>query len=484
MILMSDDRVAEDEDLKTSERRWTFRSTVAVAAILALAICSAFAIAGTRMADAFDRVRETRAVIAAADGLLTALTDAETGQRGYLLTGDEAYLAPYYSARPLVGRHLDELDRLFRSINRQRALLDRLPALVFRKMTELEETIILRRVGGLAAAIDVVSDGRGAASMAEIRSLLTDLRTGEQQELDTHTADVLTSFRAGGLLAGISVLGLIILTFVYLRAQEQAQRRQLALTDGLKAAKADLERRVEERTAELARANTILSRFLANVSHELRTPLNAIIGYADAIATRMLGPVGHERYVDFARNITFSGRHLLDMINHILDFSKVEAGGLELEALDPVSVAEGCIDMIRPMADEARVELLLDAGDAPQRIIADPLRLRQILLNLLSNAVKFTPEGGQVRLELAAVPVDAGTPWLIRLRVRDDGIGMTPDQVQVALTPFGQVDNAMGRRHAGTGLGLPLTRHLVDLHGGRFDIQSAPGAGTTVEIAL
>ena len=483
---MSDDQVAEDEDLKTSERRWTFRSTVAVAAILALAICSAFAIAGTRMADAFDRVRETRAVIAAADGLLTALTDAETGQRGYLLTGDDAYLAPYYSARPLVGRHLDELDRLFRGIDRQRTALDRLPGLVSRKMTELEETIILRRVGGLTAVIDVVSDGQGAATMAEIRSLLTDLRMGEQQQLDAHTADVLVSFRAGGLLAGISVLGLIILTFVYLRAQEQAQRRQLALTDGLKAAKADLERRVEERTAELARANTILSRFLANVSHELRTPLNAIIGYADAIASRILGPVGHERYVDFARNITFSGRHLLDMINHILDFSKVEAGRLELEleALDPVSVAEGCIDMIRPMADEARVELVLDAGDAPQRIIADPLRLRQILLNLLSNAVKFTPEGGQVRLELAAVPVDAGTPWLIRLRVRDDGIGMTPDQVQVALTPFGQVDNAMGRRHAGTGLGLPLTRHLVELHGGRFDIQSAPGAGTTVEIAL
>merc|ERR1711965_3943 len=117
-------------------------------------------------------------------------------------------------------------------------------------MTELEETIILRRVGGLAAAIDQVREGRGAASMDQIRSLLTDLRTGEQQELDTHTADVLISFRAGGLLAGISVLGLIILTFVYLRAQEQAQRRQLALTDGLKAAKADLERRVEERTAE------------------------------------------------------------------------------------------------------------------------------------------------------------------------------------------------------------------------------------------
>ncbi|WP_372052650.1 CHASE3 domain-containing protein (plasmid) [Tistrella mobilis] len=483
---MSDDRLPQVDIPRTPGRRWTLRSTMAAASLLVVAICTAIGITGTRLADAFDRVADTRAVIAAADGLLAALTDAETGQRGFLLTGDETYLGPYYSARPLIEARIADLDRLTGDSAAQYDILEELSPLVEHKLAELEETIIIRRIGGLPAAIDIVRAGHGIQTMDGIRGGLNRLLAAEQQQLDNHTDDVFTNFRIAMILGGSAAIGLVVLTFAYIRIQDRAHRQQIALTRVLETAKVELERRVEERTEELAQANLIMSRFLANVSHELRTPLNAIIGYADAISSRMLGPLGNDRYAEFAGNIIFSGRHLLDMINQILDFSKVEAGGLELEleALDPVELAEGCIDMLRPMADQNQVELILDPGDAPRRIVADPVRLRQILVNLLSNAVKFTPEGRTVRLELAAVPVDAATPWLIRIRVCDQGIGMTPDQIQVALTPFGQVDNSMARRHAGTGLGLPLARHMIELHNGRFAIESEPGVGTTVEIAL
>ncbi|MFC3228875.1 ATP-binding protein [Marinibaculum pumilum] len=225
-----------------------------------------------------------------------------------------------------------------------------------------------------------------------------------------------------------------------------------------------------------AAASQAKSRFFTGLSHELRTPLNAVIGYAEMLEQEMLGPLGSPRYRDYAGTIADSGRHLLGLINDILDLSRLDAGQLPLqdEVLELSEVASECARIIAPLAEKGGVALEVEAEPDLPRLRADPQRLRQILLNILSNAAKFTPEGGRVRL--SAQLRDGG----IVIQVADTGIGMKPGEMAKALEQFGQIDSPLGRRHAGTGLGLPLTRGLVELHGGTFTLDSTPGQGTTV----
>jgi signal transduction histidine kinase len=259
-------------------------------------------------------------------------------------------------------------------------------------------------------------------------------------------------------------------------------------------ARDQLERRVEERTAELRATNEQLraakekaefadrtkAEFLANMSHELRTPLNAIIGFAEVMGQALMGPLD-AKYRDYASEIHGAGRHLLDIINDILDLSKIEAGRLELreETLELREVVAACRRVVSPRAETAGVTLSFDLRPGLPLVRADELRLKQIVLNVLTNAVKFTPAGGTVSLSAAA---DAAGGVVIA--IRDTGIGMKPEDIAVALEPFRQIDSQLSRRYEGTGLGLPLVKRLSELHGGRLDIESAPGQGTTVSISL
>jgi len=226
-------------------------------------------------------------------------------------------------------------------------------------------------------------------------------------------------------------------------------------------------------------ASRAKSEFLANVSHELRTPLNAIIGFSEVIKSEMFGPVG-DRYRAYSTDIFNSGTHLLGLINEILDLSKLEAGQLELhdELVDIAATVEACLNLIKEPARKAGIQLsvFLDF-DAPF-VRADERRLRQILINLLSNAVKFTPEGGKVRLSTLRVPEG------LAIEVSDTGIGITAIDIPKVLTPFGQVDSKISRKHEGTGLGLPLVKHLAELHGGTLSIESELNVGTTVTVLL
>jgi Amt family ammonium transporter len=259
-------------------------------------------------------------------------------------------------------------------------------------------------------------------------------------------------------------------------------------TAALEHRNAELEREIRSRReieAELVAArdraevaNHSKSQFLAMMSHELRTPLNAIIGFSEILEAETFGPLGQPRYRSYARDIHTSGSHLLELINELLDLSKIEAGRMELSD-DDVELGELVQEVRRLLADRAAeiaVELVADSdGSVPVR--ADRRALKQALINLASNAVKFTPGGGQVVLRVGVAP--DGAPIL---QVQDQGIGMSPAELEQALTAFGQAE--AGRRAGGTGLGLSLTAALAELHGGRMDVDTAPGQGTTVTIRL
>ncbi len=228
-------------------------------------------------------------------------------------------------------------------------------------------------------------------------------------------------------------------------------------------------------------ANRSKSDFLAHMSHELRTPLNAVIGFSEIIFREMFGSVGEKRYIDYARDIHASGTHLLNVIGDILDIAKAESGNAELDEqpVDLGEIAMASVRLIDPRAHSGQIRVDTRIAAGLPKIDADARRLKQVLINLLANAVKFTPPGGRVTVEADLAP-DGGA----RLVVRDTGIGMRPEDIPRALEPFSQVDNALSRRFEGTGLGLPLSRKLVELHGGHLAIESVLDHGTTVTVTL
>ncbi len=228
-------------------------------------------------------------------------------------------------------------------------------------------------------------------------------------------------------------------------------------------------------------ANRAKSDFLAHMSHELRTPLNAVIGFSEIIFREIFGAVGEPRYAEYARDIHASGTHLLNVIGDILDISKAESGSAELdeETVDVAELAAASLRLVEPRATVGKVRVVKRLAPDLPAIRADARRLKQVLLNLLSNAVKFTPPGGHVEFE-ARVGENMG----VQLVVQDTGIGMDPKDIPRALEPFAQVDNALSRRFEGTGLGLPLSRKLVELHGGTLTVTSEIAKGTTVVVQL
>jgi len=228
-------------------------------------------------------------------------------------------------------------------------------------------------------------------------------------------------------------------------------------------------------------ANRAKSRFLANMSHELRTPLNAIIGFAEVIHNQFKGPVGNPQYVEFARSIHESGRHLVGIINDILDLSKVEAGKVELEEdiTTVATVVDQVIVLMRHSIDSAQLGLDVAIEDNLPEILVDARKIDQVMLNLISNAVKFTPAGGRIRIE-GRRSADGG----ISIRVADTGIGIAANELAEVLKPFVQSRDAERRRVQGTGLGLPLADQLVKLHGGTMTLASTHGAGTIVTVQL
>jgi len=248
-------------------------------------------------------------------------------------------------------------------------------------------------------------------------------------------------------------------------------------------------RRSAERSAETAHiamlhaeaANAAKSAFLANMSHELRTPLNAIIGFSEILDRDLEATAVDPKHREYVRDINGSGLHLLRLLNDILDLARIEAGRLDLSVdfIDLQGCVRSAMTMIGPRADRAEVGLKTDLPTPCPGITADETKLRQVLLNLLSNAIKFTPAGGTVTLT-AALDADGG----LAISIADTGIGIAAEDIPRALSPFGQVESALNRKYDGAGLGLPISRALMELHGGRLEIESQVGVGTTVTVTL
>ena len=228
-------------------------------------------------------------------------------------------------------------------------------------------------------------------------------------------------------------------------------------------------------------ANRAKSEFLTNMSHELRTPLNAIIGFSEIIRKEHLGPVGSPKYMEYATDINDSGRHLLTIINDILDLARAESGKLVIreQVFDFDAMVRSVFEQMEPQAAEAELVFTLDHPGAPIHARGDERLLRQVVLNLLSNAIKFTPPGGRV-----SVAIRSGADVGIEFLVADTGVGIPAEDLERVLRPFEQVERALTRSHGGAGLGLSYAVKIVELHGGSLKLESMPGMGTTARFVL
>jgi len=270
-----------------------------------------------------------------------------------------------------------------------------------------------------------------------------------------------------------------------LRRNEEALQQAVGKLEENAAELAELAAKYQAETVRAEGANQAKSEFLANMSHELRTPLNAINGFSEMMAEEMFGPLGDQRYKGYSKDILSSGQHLLALINDILDMSKIEAGKMSLhtEPLAMVDVVEDALRLIRTRADAAGLILLVDAAADTPLVEADYRAVKQVLLNLLSNALKFTPRGGRITIAVDRLPAGEAQERL-KIAVTDTGIGIAEADLARLARPFEQIESQHSKTQQGTGLGLALTKSLVELHGGVLEIRSKPGAGTTVSFTL
>ncbi len=322
---------------------------------------------------------------------------------------------------------------------------------------------------------DMVRDAKGSRVVMTVVPLIND---GNVELLVALANDVTRQMSMFSRLMLFLIGGAVVVALVVMLLSQWSVRRAENLIAKQFEENADLAAKAAIANEE----NQQKSQFLANITHELRTPLNAIIGFSDILKNEFVPAPGQSNHVNYISDIHSAGTHLLSLINDILDYSKAEAGKLELEVteVNAVKIIQNCIRLIQPRAEIGHVRVLESLPKEPVIIVTDSKKFKQILLNLLSNAVKFTPPEGMVKV--SAWNDLQNDCWIFE--VRDSGIGIAPRDISRAMAPFGQVDNALSRKFEGTGLGLPLTKKFVELMGGRFTIESEPDKGTAVTFAL
>ena len=468
-------------------------------------IFGAIAYAGARREEEATRlVTQTHRVIEESQQVLGRLVDAETGERGFIITGDPRYLEPYRGAAADVGKNIQSVRRLTLDNPRQQARLDTLESLTRRRIDTLNHRIATReKLGFENTRMEFLGGGGGRPLMDSVRQLLADIQRDEQNLLAAQNAS--RKRYARGVLwivviGSVAVSALSLILSLVLSGSASAQRRlatQLRRrSDEIEAANDELQQQalememlneelqstneeLEQRSAEAQDANRVKADFLANMSHDLRTPLNAIVGYVDLLDAEVRGPVTPQQRKDLHR-IKRSGRHLLSLINEVLDFAKLEAGQIQFQFAD-VAVTDVLAEL-HPLVEPqiSAKGLRFKTACEPDLVArADRAKLDQILVNLVSNAIKFTDEGGSIDI------VCRGDGSSVVAEVTDTGVGIPAEQLSAIFNPFVQVArHPYSREDHGVGLGLSISRQLAWAMNGDLTVTSTPGAGSTFTLLL
>ena len=388
---------------------------------------------------------------------------------GYILLGERLYLA---SAGAITGQELDSS-----------------PAASFESQSILGfmQEVNSKRLGGISDLLRLENlYFQAGGDTTENASITLTSPTGQRLgSLQWQSSKPGTDFLLVLLPVLSSILVIVLIcTLVIVKRTTKVAKRLVSNEHFLE----EKNQKLETSLSELAKANQQVreaskakTEFLTNVSHELRTPLNAIIGFSEIICEQRMGTIGNPKYVEYARDINKSGDHLLSLINEILDLSKIKSGQfrLSLENTELNETVQTVIKLFETDAAARDVDLVFANSEDEIVLWADGRAIRQILINLIGNALKFTPAKGSV-----TVKTEIDKDNHIALTIEDTGIGIPQDQIQAALTPFQQIDGSLNRKHGGTGLGLPLSQQLAELHDGRLEIESAPHQGTKVTVTF
>jgi signal transduction histidine kinase len=391
--------------------------------------------------------------------VLAAVTDAETGQRGFLLTGDEEYLAPYNDTRAAIETDLRELKR--RWPDTAGGDLDALDRLVRSKIGELERTIALRRQGRPTTAEGMVRSGHGKAQMDTIRAVVETLRLGEQDRLARATVRSArsrqTAFNTAAFATSIALVA--VLLYLTLLRRDLAQRSRLADE------RAELLRREQDARSQAETANRLKDDFLATLSHELRNPLHAVVGWLQIMRQR---PDDHALHVRAMETVERNARALQRMIEDLLDASRASRGKLDL-SIAPTAIGTlvtAVLETVRPSAASRGVGLTEHLAAADVVVNGDYDRLAQVVINLVTNAIKFTPQGGHVDVSLTR------EDDMVVIGVQDTGRGISPEALPLVFEAFRQAGPQIPGWEGGLGLGLSIAKHIVELHGGTITAAS------------
>jgi len=464
--------------------------------------------------DASDRRAESEHVFALATGSERLVVDLESGQRGFIITGEERFLAPWHAARRELPRSLRTLAAAADGSPLQAQRAREVGARVRSYLRDYSVPVVRTARRDPRRAREIVRGGEGQRRVDDLRARFDELIAVQENHVAAESGEAGAAGRIAIAIAWAGIGGMLVLLVAFelymgrtvsrplartIRATDQIEGGDLSASvpetgpteltrlarsvNGMARSLREGRLKLEDRNAELdearraaERASFAKSEFLSHMSHELRTPLNGILGFGQLLEMEGLQPPS-DRYV---ARVLKAGRHLLDLIDELLDISRIEAGGMSLsvETVNAAGIVTDLLALMGPLAAERDITLSALDSDEPRWVSADQQRLKQVLLNLLSNAIKYNCDGGTVQVTVAPAGSDR-----VRILVSDTGIGIAPEDIDRLFVPFDRL-GAERTSVEGTGLGLALTRHLVELMRGTLDVASEPGVGTTFAVEL